>query len=84
MLKGRWTRLKFVNTYSICKAVEIVTSACVLHNFCLRANDSWDQMNGNKQETEVEVQFQENDLIESRLGEQKRNKIARDLRLVLQ
>lgn len=34
ILLGRWKRLQFINTYSVSKAIEIVTAACVLHNYC--------------------------------------------------
>lgn len=40
--KGRWRRVQFVNTYNICKAVEIASAACVLHNFCLLNYDQWE------------------------------------------
>lgn len=33
--KGRWRRVQYINTYNICKAIEIATAACVLHNFCI-------------------------------------------------
>ncbi|VEN39227.1 unnamed protein product [Callosobruchus maculatus] len=40
-IKGRWRRLQYINTYHICKSIEIATAACVLHNFCLLNNDIW-------------------------------------------
>ncbi|CAH1968616.1 unnamed protein product [Acanthoscelides obtectus] len=39
--KGRWRRVQYINTYNICKAVEIATAACVLHNFCILHKDTW-------------------------------------------
>lgn len=35
ILKGWFSRLKYINTYSITSA------AFVLHNFCYLANDTW-------------------------------------------
>ncbi|XP_018566332.1 putative nuclease HARBI1 [Anoplophora glabripennis] len=43
-LKGRWAILKHINTYSIKKAVEVITSCCVLHNFCLFVNDDFNDI----------------------------------------
>ncbi|CAH1979601.1 unnamed protein product [Acanthoscelides obtectus] len=39
--KGRWRRVQYINTYNICKAVEIATAACDLHNFCILHKDTW-------------------------------------------
>lgn len=41
ILKGRWRRLHFINTYSTAKAIEIATAACILHNFCYFHHDEW-------------------------------------------
>lgn len=43
ILKGRWRRLQYINTYNICKAIEISMAACVLQNFCLLHNDLFDE-----------------------------------------
>jgi len=39
--KGRWRRVQYINTYNICKAIEIATVAAVLHNFCIVNKDVW-------------------------------------------
>jgi len=39
LLKGRWRRLLYLDYLDIKLAVEIVISACVLHNFCLVHDD---------------------------------------------
>lgn len=44
ILKGRWRRLQFINTYSVFKAIEISLAGCILHNFCLLNFDYWDQL----------------------------------------
>ena len=41
LLKERWRRLRFIKTYSISKTIEVASSACVLHNFCLLNDDYW-------------------------------------------
>ncbi|KAJ8915334.1 hypothetical protein NQ315_008219 [Exocentrus adspersus] len=38
-LKLRWRRLNYIDTSSISKAIEIITSSCVLHNFCIFNKD---------------------------------------------
>lgn len=79
-LKGRWARLKYINTYSISKAIEICTAACVLHNFCLLNKDEWElesiEIND---EDESIILYEENDKIAFKLGESRRNEIARSL-----
>jgi hypothetical protein len=35
IVKGRWARLQFINTYNVSEA------ACILHNFCLLHSDQW-------------------------------------------
>lgn len=44
ILLGRWRRLQFINTYSVSKAIEIVTAACILHNYCYINNDIWENV----------------------------------------
>lgn len=41
LLKGRFSRLHYINTKTVSKAIEIVTTACVLHNFSYLRNDDW-------------------------------------------
>lgn len=43
ILKGRWRRIHYINTYSIFKGVEIATAACILHNFCILNEDEWNE-----------------------------------------
>jgi hypothetical protein len=77
ILKGRWARLQYINTYSVSKAIEISTVACVLHNFCYLNNDEWqydiyeDMLN--------EEEYVNNNREEFRLGNEKRNNIAMNL-----
>lgn len=74
LVKGRWRRLLYVNTFSISKAIEIITAACVLHNFCYMANDEWigeiihDVWQAN--------QILDNNVQEAQLGKAKRDRIA--------
>lgn len=76
ILKGRWRRLHFINTYSVSKAIEIATCACVLHNFCIRNNDEWaEEFIEEDQENEAVEHLEDNNR-ERQLGEQKRNRIA--------
>ncbi|KAI4454196.1 hypothetical protein MML48_10g00004286 [Holotrichia oblita] len=35
LLKGRWSILNYVNTYSVKKAATIIVACCILHNICL-------------------------------------------------
>ncbi|KAK5648298.1 hypothetical protein RI129_003190 [Pyrocoelia pectoralis] len=39
LVKGRWRRLFFINTYSVSKAVEIANAAFILHNLCYMHGD---------------------------------------------
>ena len=39
LLKGRWWRLKFIEMENINECPAIVAAACVLHNFCLLADE---------------------------------------------
>lgn len=39
LLKGRWRILKYIDVYSIEKAVKIIISCCILHNFCILNRD---------------------------------------------
>lgn len=41
ILKGRWRKLQYINTYNICKSIEIAAAACILHNFCILQEDLW-------------------------------------------
>lgn len=77
ILKGRWGRLKFINTYSVSKAIEIVTAACVLHNFCYLNTDEWHN------EEHEQYDQNEEDVVDDReayrRGNEKRNFIATNL-----
>lgn len=53
LVKGRWRRLFFINVYSIAKAIEIATAACILHNFCYLNKDDWEQLPFLKQKTKI-------------------------------
>lgn len=77
ILKLRWARLKYINTYCIAKAIEITTAACVLHNFCYRNEDQWDEcvmMNDADDED-----FPENDREAYVMGEEKRDAISEQI-----
>lgn len=77
IIKGRWRRLRYVNTYSICKSIEITTAACVLHNYCYLNNDEWDgEVFEEKRFLEIEGPDNRE---ETRLGKLKRDRIARSL-----
>ncbi|KAJ3641416.1 hypothetical protein Zmor_027925 [Zophobas morio] len=81
ILKGRWARLQYINTYSVRKAIEIATVACILHNFCYLNGDEWPA-----EEVEIrpeEDHVEENDREAFRRGEHKRNDIARNNFLVI-
>lgn len=74
LIKGRWRRLLYVNTYSISKAVEIITAACVLHNFCYMVQDTWtEEIINDLWEGD---QIMNNNEQEARLGRAKRDHIA--------
>jgi hypothetical protein len=75
ILTGRWRRLQFINTYCISKSIEIATAACVLHNFSYLNNDEWD---GELFREPLErLIIRNNDMEQTRLGKQKRDRIAR-------
>lgn len=75
ILKGRWRRLQFVNTYSVSKAIEIATAACVLHNFCYFKHDEWNgDIYGFDEKTFEQNQETQRDL--RMLGEIKRDRIC--------
>lgn len=76
LVKARFARLKYINTYSISKAIEITTSACILHNFCYRNNDEWFDVEVNHEEQEY---IDDHDMEQQRLGREKRDQIARNL-----
>lgn len=75
LLKGRWRRLIYINTYNICKTIEIAIAALVLHNFCILNADLWIE----------EVHNEEDRFIMDGLpviqqeGRAKRDRIARNL-----
>ncbi|XP_044270364.1 putative nuclease HARBI1 [Tribolium madens] len=74
ILKGRWARLKFINTYSISKAIEITTAACILHNYCYMNDDQWEE------EIEIDHDNEEEEYVDDReayrLAKEKRDNIA--------
>lgn len=77
-LKGRWRRLKHIQTYNINKSIEISIAACILHNFCIKINDLWN----NEIDTETPINemhhqhFNDNFLS---IAKMKRNRIASEL-----
>lgn len=77
IIKGRWRRLQYINTYSIAKAIEITTAVCILHNYCYLNSDEW---NG---EICEEIRRNEDFIMDNRqetqLGKRKRDEIARQL-----
>lgn len=78
IVKARWARLHYINTYSVSKAIEITTAACMLHNFCYLNHDEWpDEIQ--EDDNENEEVYVENDRNAYRLGEVKRNAIANQL-----
>ena len=54
VLKARFRRLRFLETKSVRKAVDIVCAACVLHNICMRSDDDWEAEEGEAGGEEVE------------------------------
>ena len=42
LLKGRWRKLKYLDHLDLELAVQIIITACVLHNFCL-VHDDFDE-----------------------------------------
>ena len=76
-IKGRFRRVIFINTYSISKAIEITTAACVLHNFCYMNKDQWeDEL---YEDVNVQEFIAEDNDEETRRAQLKRNQIAREL-----
>jgi hypothetical protein len=80
ILKGRFTRLRYINTYSISKAVEIIVSSYILHNFCYMQNDQWTEELF-QDDNDVYEDFPENDHQQHLLGKTKRLNIANNLLL---
>ena len=39
LLKGRWRRLKYIEMENVQEVPSVVSAACVLHNFCLIADE---------------------------------------------
>lgn len=39
LLKGRWRKLQYLDHLDLVLAVQIITAACVVHNFCLVHDD---------------------------------------------
>lgn len=76
-LKGRWRKLQYINTYSISKAIEIVTAACILHNFCILTGDLWNEPIEPNDDHETEIE--DDTRRETRLGKEKRDEIAWNL-----
>ena len=61
LLKGRWRRLKFIEMEKINECPAIVAAACVLHNFCLLADEEnidefLDEFNGDDGDDDCELQ----------------------------
>lgn len=73
ILKGRWRRLQYINTYNICKAIEIATAACILHNFCILQQDLWTD------DLYIEERIPFEDARVEYRGQLKRNNIANEL-----
>lgn len=42
--------MQFVNTYNVCKAIEIAMTACILQNFCVINNDQFDEISGHNRD----------------------------------
>lgn len=78
LLKGRWARLKYINTYSISKAIEISLAACVIHNFCIVNHDQWDD-GEYFEEPYHAADFADDDRLQNLMGEVKRYNIMEDL-----
>lgn len=76
LVKGRWRRLTFINTYSLAKAVEIANAAFVLHNFCYLSGDMWDEI---IEVDHVKQQHAYENREDRILGEVKRNNICERL-----
>jgi len=41
-LKGRFRRIKFFNEYRQMPFINVVVAACILHNYCIDKNDTYD------------------------------------------
>ena len=39
LLKGRWRRLKYIEMDNVQEVPSVISAACVLHNFCLIADE---------------------------------------------
>ena len=39
LLKGRWRRLKYIEMENVHEVPSVISAACVLHNFCLIADE---------------------------------------------
>lgn len=80
LIKLRWARLFYVNTYCISKAVEICTAACILHNFCYLKKDFWDEHFVQEcSEDNNNIHINQRGDYEHFIGIQKRNMIAQRL-----
>ncbi|XP_044760416.1 putative nuclease HARBI1 [Coccinella septempunctata] len=77
ILKGRFRKLQFINTYCVAKAIEIVTAACVIHNFCYLNNDEWEEDICVLEERNFDQENQHNN--DRELGKLKRDRIAHEL-----
>lgn len=73
--KGRFRRLQYINTYSVSKAIEITTAACVLHNFCYLSNDEFTGEPYEEEHLERREGFYDND-VDAIAGRTKRDEIA--------
>lgn len=50
ILKGRFRRIKYFNDYKhISFVTDIMIAACILHNYCINANDDFDFIEDNNQ-----------------------------------
>lgn len=74
LLKGRWRRTQYINTYNLCKSIEIAAASCVLHNFCIRNMDLWDE-----EATTSNLGLENNEEPVQTEGQIKRNQIAEEL-----
>lgn len=79
LIKGRWRRLFYIDVFNVAKAVEIITAACILHNFCYRYKDGWDNDNDEFIRNETLTQDNGNGVDDSEEAREKRNIICQSL-----
>lgn len=79
MLKGRFRRLKFVESNDITKVCSVVISACILHNICILNDDLVDVLEDNQPLRGIHLQAGIFDVNLRNHGIQKRNRIMNQL-----